>query len=977
MSNNQGSQIKMIQVKEMMQDNDLKNSKSKDKGSRSRSQSMNDQSHYKQDKTITRQSINVKRHIFNVIGDTEKFEERDLNIGGDCNSQVKDKKIDLLVQQYEQFIISEDESIDSAFARFNTIITSLKALDEGYFSKNYVRKFLRALHPKWRAKVTTIEESKDLTSLSLDELIENLKVHEMIIKKDSKIVKAKGERRSLALKAKSESSDEECSTSRSEDEEYAMAVRDFKKFFKKFFKRRGPTDYRSFIEMDLNTSIGRLCLGENNQGSVAEGIENKEQWKDPINPEEDDVKPSLILGRSFMRLAKGIANFGNGVITIHPELDPFLDDSEETEKFKDDWDHLLDIDFGDIPEINEAGLPPFLYYSDVGPSLSNGKPLIQEEATREEPVIDICKRFSKLEKERPVIETMAYSDKYKKIMDGIVMDKIKLDGEIKKEEEEAIKQVKGETLQEKEGPGVFIIPIQLEAKIDLNALADTSSDINVMPYQIYAKLGREEAKKVNRGITMMNHSKAEPTGVLKDVLCQVGVFAIISKFLILDMPIAKTSLNTEESYSDDDEDYGFLGSLPVPLQHMEWKPYYKGSFCKKEEGDGQWHAKIRLTDPYGNYIGTQDDEAGSSSSRQKRARITKNVEEALMGRVLHEFLLWGNCNMTLKNRVNEIGSDEVLFTSKAWKRAFDINEPIYTELCHEFYATFEFDKAVSDDELMTKKVIKFRMCGKAYAMSILDFAKRLGLYIGAEIQEYRFETYFIRGHKNDDDFSADQYWLNISSEETLTLSRSSAKTMRKPMLKVLQKMITYGLCQRTTCYDRIQKNELWLLSMFEANHQNGYANVTWLIAKWMKKKGVGTQRESLICCGQFVTRIAKRLGVLSDEVLNGLSALTYYITLDANILRELISSNGRLIPKEIAPSIPRVVTPRAYCPTTSDFYDKISQLETRIGEMERMTRRQSYDFDRYDRVLERMASHYGFTLRDPYNPPDYFEQQQQ
>ncbi|GJY98455.1 retrovirus-related pol polyprotein from transposon TNT 1-94 [Tanacetum coccineum] len=65
--------------------------------------------------------------------------------------------------------------------------TNLKALDEDYSSKNYVRKFLRALHPKWREKVTTIEESKDLTSLSLDELIRNLKVHEMIIKKDSEI----------------------------------------------------------------------------------------------------------------------------------------------------------------------------------------------------------------------------------------------------------------------------------------------------------------------------------------------------------------------------------------------------------------------------------------------------------------------------------------------------------------------------------------------------------------------------------------------------------------------------------------------------------------------------------------------------------------------------------------------------------------------------------------------------------------------
>nr|GEU34665.1 ribonuclease H-like domain-containing protein [Tanacetum cinerariifolium] len=103
-----------------------------------------------------------------------------------------------------------DESIDSNFARFNTTITSLKTLDEDYSSKNCVRKFLRALHPKWRAKVTAIEESKDLTSLSLDELIENLKVHEMIIKKDSEIVKARVKRKSLALKAKKESSDEEC-----------------------------------------------------------------------------------------------------------------------------------------------------------------------------------------------------------------------------------------------------------------------------------------------------------------------------------------------------------------------------------------------------------------------------------------------------------------------------------------------------------------------------------------------------------------------------------------------------------------------------------------------------------------------------------------------------------------------------------------------------------------------------------------------
>ncbi|GKC81112.1 zf-CCHC domain-containing protein [Tanacetum coccineum] len=202
------------------------------------------------------------------------------------NNQVKDNKIDLLVQQYEQFIISEDETIDSAFARFNTIISSLKALKEGYSSKIYVRKFLRALHPKWRAKVTAIEEPKDLTSLSLDELIRNLKVHEIIIKKDSEIVKAKGERKSLALKAKKESSDEECSTSESEDEEYAMAVRDFKKFF----KIRG--DRKCFRCGDQNHLIGE-CLKppkDKNQRAFVGG-----SWSDSGQEDNEKVKDETCL----------------------------------------------------------------------------------------------------------------------------------------------------------------------------------------------------------------------------------------------------------------------------------------------------------------------------------------------------------------------------------------------------------------------------------------------------------------------------------------------------------------------------------------------------------------------------------------------------------------------------------------------------------------------------------------------------------
>ncbi|GKC75024.1 hypothetical protein Tco_1125798 [Tanacetum coccineum] len=61
------------------------------------------------------------------------------------NSQVKNCKIDLLTQEYEKFSISNKETIDSGFTRFNAIMTSLKSLDPDYSSKNHVRKFLRAL----------------------------------------------------------------------------------------------------------------------------------------------------------------------------------------------------------------------------------------------------------------------------------------------------------------------------------------------------------------------------------------------------------------------------------------------------------------------------------------------------------------------------------------------------------------------------------------------------------------------------------------------------------------------------------------------------------------------------------------------------------------------------------------------------------------------------------------------------------------
>ncbi|GKA71720.1 hypothetical protein Tco_0777859 [Tanacetum coccineum] len=134
---------------------------------------------------------------------------------------------------------------------WNSLVITHQALDESFSSQNLVRKFLRALPTKWRPKVTAIEESKDLSTLLLDELIDNLKAYEVVLEKDSAASKSKKEKyKSLALKAKKISSDEEASCSNSDDEEYAMAT-----FWRAKEEKKGKEECRCFKCGDLNQFI--------------------------------------------------------------------------------------------------------------------------------------------------------------------------------------------------------------------------------------------------------------------------------------------------------------------------------------------------------------------------------------------------------------------------------------------------------------------------------------------------------------------------------------------------------------------------------------------------------------------------------------------------------------------------------------------------------------------------------------------------
>ncbi|GJT22560.1 hypothetical protein Tco_0892497 [Tanacetum coccineum] len=380
--------------------------------------------------------------------------------------------------------------------------------------------------------------------------------------------------------------------------------------------------------------------------------------------EQDDVKLKVVFGRSFLKITKGIVDFRNVILTIYPDLITYNDDSD------DELDELLaSVDVSDLPPLDVTDIPPFMCsmgksarikkqpsknykmsYNGEGPSLTIKRPLNQEEVSREELENDIYERILIHNEPRPIIETLNYSDQHKKLLDSVLLDKLKLDGEVEVEEaatEEFIRSYKA--IKEKNDPGVFVLPIRLEAKSDFHSLADTGSNINVIPYRIYEKLGRDQVKPVSHKITMLDHSKAEPIGILKDVLCQSyheyikGTTSTFDGIVHKKFYVANVRNSHEESDSDDVEEYclktdemgkpfyglnhakylscddpmdralalqeslnpfkkncvwkkaiAFIGSLPVPLQHVEWIPNHSGNFAKNVMVMGNGTLRLEL-----------------------------------------------------------------------------------------------------------------------------------------------------------------------------------------------------------------------------------------------------------------------------------------------------------------------------------------------------------------------------------------------
>ena len=75
---------------------------------------------------------------------------------------VNDSKLQRLTISFEEIKMEKDESFDEFYAKLKDIVNSAFNLGETILEPKVVRKVLRSLLERFHAKITAIEESKDI-----------------------------------------------------------------------------------------------------------------------------------------------------------------------------------------------------------------------------------------------------------------------------------------------------------------------------------------------------------------------------------------------------------------------------------------------------------------------------------------------------------------------------------------------------------------------------------------------------------------------------------------------------------------------------------------------------------------------------------------------------------------------------------------------------------------------------------------------
>ena len=92
--------------------------------------------------------------------------------------RVKEAKTQTLKSEFEAKHMKDGESIDDFAMKLTTIVSSIRSLGDMVEEISVVKKFLRAVPPRFKQIFNAIEQFGDLNNMSIEEVVGRLKVHE-------------------------------------------------------------------------------------------------------------------------------------------------------------------------------------------------------------------------------------------------------------------------------------------------------------------------------------------------------------------------------------------------------------------------------------------------------------------------------------------------------------------------------------------------------------------------------------------------------------------------------------------------------------------------------------------------------------------------------------------------------------------------------------------------------------------------------
>lgn len=145
-----------------------------------------------------------------------------LEVTHEGTKTVKNSKLQLLTSRFEEIKMLEDECFNDFYAKLNDLVNSRFNLGQKVEDSRVVRKILRSLPERFRPKVTAIEESKDLDTIKVEELVGSLQTYESSLPQTRK-------GKSIVLKTVKEENKDGCSEESLNDDDMALIARKFKK----------------------------------------------------------------------------------------------------------------------------------------------------------------------------------------------------------------------------------------------------------------------------------------------------------------------------------------------------------------------------------------------------------------------------------------------------------------------------------------------------------------------------------------------------------------------------------------------------------------------------------------------------------------------------------------------------------------------------------------------------------------------------